>query len=432
MKKAAIVIAWLVLLAPPVPSANGLTGDEVLRKVGQTYAALGSFRLVRNVDVPDAIAILDGPYDHTTGSPLPPPLGYGKGRYRTDLTESEPGNLRLVVTYGQSTILLVADAGNTWLYLSDLDQYAEYAAAPLLKQVWARYPDLWAVPDELWAIYLQIQPYTPFGEDDLAAYAALSVRKGKASLRGVQTLPVGAEEVLCYVVSVPPKRQFQTLWVDKERFLVVRDERAPFRLGAWSSQLESVHLGPEPKSAFQFAAPTGARRVDSFGPPKGDIQQEEVWLAGHLLAADRLRAMEGGKAPDFAAQDLSARTLRLGDLRGKIVLLDFFATWCGPCQQDLAAVQELHAELRGKDVAFLGIDEDEDRETVKNFLMKNGYTFPTLLDSDHALPAFYRTGWVPTVIVINRKGKIAAHYVGAGGEAQLRRALKSAGLNTTP
>ncbi len=427
MKSTMGMLLGLALLVPAVSfAADGLTGDEVLRKVGQTYAALRSFRLVRSVDVPDAN--LDR---FTTANPAPAPLGYGKGRYRTDLTESEPGNLRLVLTYGQNTILVVADASQTWLYLSNLNQYAEYAAAPLLKQVWARYPELWAVPGELWAMYLQFPLYTPFGEDDLAAYAALSVLKGGARLRRVQTLPVGAEEVPCYVVSVPPKRQLQTLWVDKERFLVVRDERAPFRLGAWSSQLESVDLGPQPKSAFQFAAPTGARRVDSFGPPKGEIQQDEVWLADHLLGADRLRAMEGGKAPDFAAQDLSARTVRLGDLRGKIVLLDFFATWCEPCQQDLAAVQKLHAELGGKGVAFLGIDEGEDRETVKSFLKKNGYTFPSLLDSAHVLPAFYRTGWVPTVIVINRKGKIATQYIGAGGEAQLRQALIAAGLDTT-
>lgn len=455
MKKAAILIACLVLLTPPVPAADAVTGDAVLRNVAQTYAALRSFRLVRSEDLHGAGGLFDGT---VVVDYAPAPLGYGNGHYGTDLIESEPGNLRLVLTYatpvevsswkypffalssGQSTILLVADAGNTWLYFSNLNQYIEYAAAPLLKQWSTRYRD---VLRDGWDGSRGVEwrePESPFGEDDLAAYADLSARRGEATIGGEKTSYIGSEGVPCYVVWVAPKRQSwvvpkqqsRTLWVDKERFLVVRDEWEPFGGGVWSSQLDRADFGPQPETAFQFAAPAGAQRVNSFGPPKGLVQQAEVNLAHHLMGADLLRAIEGENAPDFTAQDLTAHTVRLRDLRGKVVVLDFYATWCKPCQQELAAVQKLHAELRGKEVAFLGIDEDEDRETVKNFLTKNGYTFPTLVDSGSALPAFYRTGWVPTVIVINRKGRVAAQYIGAGGEAQLRKALRAAGLNTTP
>ncbi len=69
---------------------------------------------------------------------------------------------------------------------------------------------------------------------------------------------------------------------------------------------------------------------------------------------------------------------------------------------------------------------------MKSFVTARGYTFPTLLDSEQTVHQLYGVRWAPTTVVIDRKGKIAAQYIGAGGEAQLRRALKSAGLNTTP
>jgi peroxiredoxin len=114
-----------------------------------------------------------------------------------------------------------------------------------------------------------------------------------------------------------------------------------------------------------------------------------------------------------------------------MVVLDFWASWCKPCQEELAAIQKLHDELAPKGVVFLGID-DESPETVKSFVKARGYSFPMLLDTQQAVDDLYGVRWVPTTVVIDRKGKIAARYVGAGGEAQLRRALKSAGLNTTP
>ena len=123
--------------------------------------------------------------------------------------------------------------------------------------------------------------------------------------------------------------------------------------------------------------------------------------------------------------------MRLLGFHGKIVVLDFWASWCEPCQQELAAIEKLHEELASKGVVFLGID-DESWETVQNFVKAHGYTFPMLRDSKQTGHQLYGVRCVPTTVVIDRKGKIAAHYVGARGEAQLRRALKSAGLKTTP
>jgi peroxiredoxin len=242
--------------------------------------------------------------------------------------------------------------------------------------------------------------------------------------------------VTCTIDTLPHK-----LWVDKARFIVLRDEwlTPPDRsgagritypvVGAFSSwELGAADLGPLPDDLFGFAPPKGAERVESFRSPSGSGQYLEERAAYSLLGIDIALKVKGKTAPDFTAEDLDGKTVRLSDLGGKIVVLVFWASWCRPCQKELAEVQRFDDELAHKDIVFLGID-DEDSETVKRFVKANGYAFPTLADSKQAVHQLYGVRWVPFVVVIDRKGKVAARYAGARGEAGLRSALEAAGLS---
>ncbi len=416
MKSVRGLLLGLAMLVPAVSFATDLTAEQILAKVSQTYCGLTSFRFVEEHESRNPTGSAPEAY-------IPPgPFGSLPARYETDLATSTPGRIRLVVSSREGEILLVSDGRKTWVYIPNLNEYLEAAAAPLLQELWAH----------------PIQ----FISDGLAWYRSLSHEARRAKLRGEQTLSLEGEQARCHVVEVPSP-VWRRLWVDQQRFIVLRGEwtSCPCVVQSdarfvdavfWTSHLTKADLGPMSDDVFQFAVPSGARLVESFSAPAGPVQFAEEAFAARLIGTETKEyLLQRSTAHDFTAGSLGGENVRLHGLRGKIVVLDFWASWCKPCQEELAAIQKLHEELAPKGVAFLGID-DESSETVEDFVKAHGYTFSMLLDSQQTVHGLYGVRLVPTTVVIDRKGKIAAHYVGAGGEAQLRRALKSAGLNTTP
>ena len=112
------------------------------------------------------------------------------------------------------------------------------------------------------------------------------------------------------------------------------------------------------------------------------------------------------------------------DLRGSVVVLDFWATWCGPCREELPIVEKLRTEFAGK-VQFLGIN-DEDRGTVAGFLKKHDYQLSVLMDGRKDVHRQYGIRSIPQLFVIDREGVIRQHYVGGRSEDALRKAIEAA------
>jgi len=411
------LLLGLAALAPAVSFATDLTAEQILARVSQTYRGLTSFHFVERETVTAEQTSVDRRPEAPT---LPFSDDLPSHDSETDLAVSSPGKIRVVVRSGRGKILVVSNGRNTWAYIPDLEEYIEAAAAPLLDELWAHgtYPI-----------------YSASGV--VAGYRSLSRVAVHARLRGEETLSLGGRKARCYVVDIPGYG-WDRLWVDEQRFIVLQDRSSDEEVYVtW--RLAGADLGPISDKVFEFAVPSGARRVDSFSRPAGRLQRDEEKLAVLLIGWEKwsnggegvIYPYEGTKGRDFTLGSLGGGNVRLQSLRGKIVVLDFWASWCKPCQEELAAMQKLHDELASQGVVFLGID-DESPETVKSFVQAGGYTFPMLLDTEQAIPQLYGVRLVPTTVVIDRKGKIAAHYVGAGGEAGLRRALQSAGLNTTP
>ncbi|HSD51954.1 MAG TPA: TlpA disulfide reductase family protein, partial [Candidatus Methylomirabilis sp.] len=88
------------------------------------------------------------------------------------------------------------------------------------------------------------------------------------------------------------------------------------------------------------------------------------------------------EAPEFSLKDLSNRKVRLGDFRGKVVFLNFFATWCVPCRVEMPAMERLHKDFKGKGLVVLAVDIQESARTVRPFVREMQLSFPVLLDED--------------------------------------------------
>jgi peroxiredoxin len=147
------------------------------------------------------------------------------------------------------------------------------------------------------------------------------------------------------------------------------------------------------------------------------------WLAAGVLAAALLAWLfageapapvdRGGAAPPFELPRVGEPgALSLASLRGKVVLLNFWATWCQPCEEELPAMQRLHRALSGVDFLLVAVSVDADPEPVLKFRERLGLGFTLLLDADQEVARSYHTFRFPETLLIGRDGVILERYVG--------------------
>lgn len=119
------------------------------------------------------------------------------------------------------------------------------------------------------------------------------------------------------------------------------------------------------------------------------------------------------KAPDFLLNNLEGKTIQLKSLRGKVILINFWATWCCPCKEEMPSMETLYQQFGKKDFTLLAISVDfEESQSVKKFIEKSGYTFPVLLDPRGKMLNLYRVRAIPTTFLIDKKGVILGKAIG--------------------
>ncbi len=123
---------------------------------------------------------------------------------------------------------------------------------------------------------------------------------------------------------------------------------------------------------------------------------------GQLSPAPRI----GNRMLDFTLPDTGGRAVSTSQLSGKVVIINFWATWCPPCRQEMPALQQVYDQHREHGLVLLGVDYGEDRETVVNFAHEIGVSFPLLLDRDTAVGQRYRFQGLPTSVFVDRQGII--------------------------
>jgi thiol-disulfide isomerase/thioredoxin len=146
--------------------------------------------------------------------------------------------------------------------------------------------------------------------------------------------------------------------------------------------------------------------LPSLLPAAGKITAEEYKAVG-------LQALkEGTRSIDFELRDLSGRKISLKSLKGKVVFLNFWATWCPPCRAEMPSMERLQARLKDKGLVILAVNLREDAKTVRKFMAEHKLTFPVVLDSDGRVGAIYGAGSIPTTYVVGRDGNVLAGTMG--------------------
>lgn len=211
-----------------------------------------------------------------------------------------------------------------------------------------------------------------------------------------------------------------TLWIDKEMKMNLQmSMTGKMQAGPMVSDIKqamtthSIRLDePLADSLFTFVPPEGAKEVADFAMPgmkKPDLT--------------------GKDAPSFSLKSLDGKTWELSALKGKAIIIDFWATWCAPCRKEMPLLEKLHKEFKDAGLVLLGANVGEDRALVEKFLETVDVTYPiALTNSSDIVPALQVSSF-PTYVLIGRDGKIAGYQIGSSGEEPLRDLLGKAGLS---
>lgn len=139
-----------------------------------------------------------------------------------------------------------------------------------------------------------------------------------------------------------------------------------------------------------------------------------IYIFFVLCFAGLLFSEENAQAPDFEGKTTDGKTLKLSDFKGKVVLLDFWASWCGPCRKEFPYLIELSSKYKDKDFVVLAINIDREDKNCMAFIEKFGGEVPfnIIRDSDGTVPTLFNILTMPTTFIIDKKGIIRYSHKG--------------------
>jgi thiol-disulfide isomerase/thioredoxin/starvation-inducible outer membrane lipoprotein len=317
-----------------------------------------------------------------------------------------PGKTRFESRIQGVTMLTVSDGESTWTYNSMTRQYAKKSAA--------------------------LGPMAMLSAMGVNSLPDTSKAKIAEKTLGAETLEMEGQKHDCWLVEnhvgefaitepqpVTVKDFTIRYWIDKKTKLDLQ-MTVSMKVDAGAGDMEMLQKftktemkidQPLPDAEFTFTPPAGAQLVDNVmgaGMPNADLA--------------------GKDAAPFEVKSLEGKPYSLAALKGKPVLLDFWASWCGPCRKALPDLETLNQEFKDKGLVILGVNTGEDREAAESFLKKNPLAYPAVLSGDSGIVDAYQVTSFPTFVMIGRDGKVAAYQVGYGDVAMLRGMLAKAGV----
>ena len=129
-------------------------------------------------------------------------------------------------------------------------------------------------------------------------------------------------------------------------------------------------------------------------------------FAGLLMAAGVNADINNGPAPDFALKSHSGENLRLSEFRGEVVMINFWASWCGPCRQEMPLLDELYTQYQPLGFTILGVNVEEDPSKAKQLLKDSPVNFPILYDDKSEVSKLYKVVAMPSTVLVDRDGNV--------------------------
>lgn len=142
------------------------------------------------------------------------------------------------------------------------------------------------------------------------------------------------------------------------------------------------------------------------------IKKSAMVIAATVMLSAGAYAAAPTPAPDFTLKSEAGDNIRLAEQRGKVVMLNFWASWCGPCRQEMPLLDGIYKKYSKMGFVLLGINVEEDNTDAKKMLKNLGISFPVLFDTGNKLSVQYNLDAMPTSVMIDKKGKI--RYIDRG------------------
>ena len=163
-------------------------------------------------------------------------------------------------------------------------------------------------------------------------------------------------------------------------------------------------------------------------PSQWPWQPAPAPTAGGHVSSPAPAPVAGAPAPDFTLNSLAGPPVRLSSLKGQVVLINFWATWCVPCQQEMPAIQQAYNTYKGQGFTVLAVNLNEPASDVQAYINNLKLNLPVLLDAGENVSNLYRVRGYPTSFFVDRNGTVAVEQVGMMTDAILAQNLSKVGL----